>query len=223
MSYAYSQVDLVGEWFSERCETRPNSMFVTRRVLFDSDGRTWSAYYYHYSDALCRKPHFTIFASGTYSGGSPSRVQYATEFDFTVTSATVTPDDDSITQTLNQHAGFSPDCGDATWQRGRERNITLTGGCQALGISLPSVELELVKVEKDHHMIKLYLGQRATDYTLSKPQVRPTSFQPPLVKCAQAMNFTPPVTYRKEKFSSGALRITAYLPLTMLLIIILGA
>ena len=41
-----------GEWVSERCESRNEGAFVTRRLLFESDARTWHGFYYYYNDAM---------------------------------------------------------------------------------------------------------------------------------------------------------------------------
>ena len=217
-------IDLRGEWFSERCETRPNSMFVTRRLLFSNNNQTWQGYYYHYADALCREPMFTIFAKGTYVAGAPSQeVTYAYHYDFKVLQAKVTAEDQRMSRTLNEQQGSS-DCGQQEeWEVGREQDVTSTRGCAPLGITVPHVEYELLKVEKDHKKSKLYLGQRATDgQGPETPQKRPTSFQPPLVKCSRSLenDFRPPVKAKVHVYhrgSSSHLATSIYLTLTMVL------
>ena len=180
-------------------------MFLTRRLFFSDDKRSWRGYYYHYSDALCRDPQFTIHAKGTYQKGRPSsEVQYAHKFNFRVTDVAITPDAESVADSLNRPMQPGSHCGKEQWERGKEQDVTPTGGCSMLGITVPYVEYELVKVEKHRHHLRLYLGQRPTVDTVSSPNTRPTSFQPPLVHCARGMNFTPPVTPRPKFRPSSA-------------------
>ena len=196
--------DLRGEWFSERCETRPNSMFLTRRLVFSPDNYTWAGHYYHYADALCREPMFTIIARGTYHPGPPSTVvQGGFLYDFRVTSALVTPEDDRITGILNDLTD-SPCGSQGTWQVAETQDVTSTNGCPQLGLEVPHVEYELLSVETEHHKTRLFLGQRPSDGQMpSSPVNRPSAYQPPLVKCARLMgDFSPPVTRRNPRVRS---------------------
>ena len=182
----HHQVALAGEWFSERCEVRPNAIFVTRRLLFSNNNRSWEGYYHHYADALCRKPIFAIYARGTYVKGSPSQaVQHAHNYDFKVVQLKLRADHQGIADTLNR-PGVK--CGIAgKWSLDVEQDLSITKGCRPLGLRVPHVEYELMKVEKDHHRHKLYIGQRPSDgKSPTTPDERPTSFQPPLVKCGPA-------------------------------------
>ena len=44
-----------------------------------------------------------------------------------------------------------------------------------------------MKIEKDHHKYKLFVGQRPSDgKSPVTPDDRPTSFQPALIKCGPA-------------------------------------
>lgn len=54
-----------GEWLSRRCETRPNTLFLMRRLSFFRD-RTWQGIYMYYKDETCSKSIFTIEAKGKY-------------------------------------------------------------------------------------------------------------------------------------------------------------
>ena len=177
---------LSGEWFSERCEIRPNGIFVTRRLLFSNNNRTWDGYYHHFADALCRKPIFTIYARGSYvTGPSSPSVQRAKHYDFKVVQLKLQADHQGIADTLNQ-PGVK--CGiPGKWSVGVEQDLSITKGCRPLGLRVPHVEYELMKIEKDHHKYKLYVGQRRSDgKSPTTPDDRPTSFQPALIKCGPA-------------------------------------
>ena len=54
-----------GEWLSRRCETRPNTLFLMRRLSFFRD-RMWQGKYEYYRDEKCSQPIFTIVAKGKY-------------------------------------------------------------------------------------------------------------------------------------------------------------
>lgn len=176
---------LRGEWVSSQCEVRPNVLFLTRYLKFHEDNCSWEGFYYHYADPLCKQPTFTLRAAGYYTKGVHSeRVKGGTELTFTVNQVWVKPLNQVILQMLN--TSWPGNCGEVgLWAIGEEQDITGTGGCNALGISLPHTEYELFKIEQDNHnRLLLYMGERPTDGSSpSIPQKRPTSYQPPLVQC----------------------------------------
>lgn len=179
-------LSLAGRWVSQRCETRPNVLFLSRDFTFDPEQHAWEGIYRHYSDPACSQPTFTLRASGHYAQGNPStKVSGATEFVFKVTQAKVTTAEEPTAKMLNGTRVGK--CGRAGgWEVGVEQDLTPTHGCTLLGIKLPHKEFELFKMELDHRKHpQLFIGERPTDGSSpDRPQRRPTSFQAPLVLCS---------------------------------------
>ncbi|XP_012941717.1 protein APCDD1 [Aplysia californica] len=186
-SHTGTLLSLQGEWVSTRCESRQYGMFLTRWLGFLPDGVSWQGQYDYYHDSLCHKPSFSLDAKGSYAGGTSSHlVQGAKDFSFRVTRLKVTPHDSATADSMNHYSGKG--CGRAhEWKVGQEQDVTWTGGCVTLGIRLPNMERDIMKMEMVHRKLLLYVGQRLVD---KKPGTgyqheRPTAFQEPMVKCDQ--------------------------------------
>lgn len=88
-----------------------------------------------------------------------------------------------IVRQLNQ----SKTCGaqPTSWQLGVGQDVTSTNGCPVLGFVVPRVEQDIVQMDRRVHQTLLLVGQRPSDGgDLTTADRLPTSFQPPLVRCA---------------------------------------
>lgn len=180
------RLSLSGRWVSQRCETRPTVLFLTREFTFNPSQHAWEGLYRHYSDSTCSQPTFILRAVGHYAEGNPSaKLSGASEFVFKVTQVKVTALDKPTVKLLNSTRPGK--CGKAgRWEVGMEQDLTPTNGCTVLGIKLPHKEYELFKMELDHkkHPL-LFNGERPTDGSNpDRPLRRPTSFQAPMVLCS---------------------------------------
>lgn len=189
-SHDVTSTDIYGEWVSRRCETRPNGQYLTRTLTFRPGGRSWIGVYDFYKDSVCQKPHFSLDVKGNYVRGLESRdILSANNYVFRTTRLKITARDFQMVQYLNTYGGNG--CGKTKeWKIGITQDVTSTYGCLALGIKLPNIEYEIMKSETEGGVSYLYVGQRPNDFaSLSARKNRPTSFQSPLVKCGNHVNY----------------------------------
>ncbi|XP_058488873.1 protein APCDD1-like [Solea solea] len=223
-----ASASLAGRWVSQRCETRPTVLFLTRDFSFDPEQQVWEGIYRHYSDPFCSQPMFTLRASGHYAQGNPSsKVLGATEFVFKVTQVRITAMEEPTAKLLNETRPGK--CGRAGgWEVGVEQDLTPTHGCTVLGIKLPHKEFELFKFEPDHRKHPLlFIGERPTDGSSpDRPQKRPTSFQAPMVLCSggERPHHQPP-HHSESGFNSKQVQVTGNGTerLTQLVLLLLGS
>ena len=198
-------ISLSGRWVSQRCETRPSVLFLTREFTFAPEHHSWVGVYRHYSDPTCTRPTFALRASGHYAQTGPSgKVAGGTEFVFKVTEVRVTALEEATVRLLNGSRPVGSCGGAGGWALGVERDLTPTNGCTALGIKLPHKEYELLKVELDHRgRPLLFNGERPTDGSSpDRPQRRPSSYQAAMVLCGQEQTEALPSHRRSEEHTS---------------------
>lgn len=179
---------LRGDWISSGCETRQYGQFLTRRLSFLPDGKSWQGEYNFFEDPLCRKGSFSLAVKGSYAGGKVSKViPGSKEYNFRLIRLKITPKNQQMVGTLRMYDGH---CGIRNkWKINEQQDVTSTGGCDVLGIILPNVEFEVIRMEVFNSQTLLYVGQRPTDNRpLKNKEFRPTSFQQPLVKCTNAVS-----------------------------------
>lgn len=169
-------VNLDGFWISMRCEVRPYGLFLNREFFFNTKSKYWTGKHEYFRDPQCKSPMFTLTAEGAFTIGPPSKeIPDAVLCDFDILDSAITPKDPQFASNLN---GF-PACGaKSSWKVGQAGNLSISGGCQELGISVPSTEFELIRFSTvKPGLIFLYLGDGSEEHK------RPTSFQLPLVQC----------------------------------------
>lgn len=113
------------------------------------------------------------------------------DFEFKIKEASIKPQTEALARQLN--AVPTGSCGlRGQWRRDTYHDITKTGGCKAMGLKIPIIEKDLLKIEIDQRVdalarphLLLYLGQTDTEQRESSATYfrRPTSYQPPLIQC----------------------------------------
>ena len=144
---------LTGIWESERCvvqERAGTRTGSTSRFVFLDD--EWALELIQYSDAACTTPSLRAFFQGRYRVIRPSTVvQGAYDADFGFTRKRLTLYADALLAEANRGA-----CGERTWTRGREEDVSATGCLWVVPVSACTQEFDLVKVDDD----RLLLGER---------------------------------------------------------------
>ncbi len=129
------------------------------------------------------------------SDGASRHVDGGTDYEFKIKQAIITPLTRGLASQLN--AAPRDSCGrKGDWRKGVAQDVTPTGGCRGMGLKIPLLEHDLLKMEttrKTGSEMLLYLGQTSTDAPKERQKQqqprgqrkrhRPTSYQPPLVQC----------------------------------------
>ncbi|XP_038067570.1 protein APCDD1-like [Patiria miniata] len=201
------QVSLRSEWVSTRCEVR-KIHFVIRHLVFHNN-YTWEGYFFYFRDPMCQHPVYSIYVKGAHSDGTMSEiVTGGTEFEFVTSQMWVTPKNSEEVVKFNKN---DDDCGAAgSWRLNQPQEVTGTGGCSVIGITLPHTESELMRMEQGRDgKALLFNRERPTDGDLSLE--KPTSYQSPLRHCAGVnplIDIT--VTYENNEENSGTRLRTCY-------------
>lgn len=177
-----------GEWTSFRCEVRPLGLYLTRRFRFYSDDLTWIGEHKFYVDPFCVMPKFTCTAAGHFKlSKHHSVVKGSTNFDFQIERASLTLFDQDMLDELKE----SRSCGSGIWQLGIPRELSSTNGCLQLGILIPSIQYEIIRIDVDFKGSTLLLmGQPDTDNQPRTNFQRPTSYQDPLLQCSELPSYS---------------------------------
>lgn len=179
-----------GQWTSSRCETRPGgSLYLTRSFSFYSEDETWIGEHSFYSDPFCRIPKFIVTAAGHFKLiGLNEELKGTSNIDFEIERASLTV----LDQRMIYEMSLTGHCGEDEWQVNVPKELSTTGGCIQLGIFLPSVQYDVVKLEMDYKgSCLLFLGQIYTDSIYSNEESkRPSAFQLPLVKCGEVPTYS---------------------------------
>ncbi|XP_022082331.1 protein APCDD1-like [Acanthaster planci] len=207
------QVTLRSEWVSTRCEVR-KVHFVIRHLVFHNN-YTWEGYFFYFRDPLCHHPVYSLYVKGTHSDGMLSQaVPGGTEFEFLTSRMWITPQSSEQVARMNKNDG---DCGArGSWRLNQPQEVTGTGGCTVIGVTLPYAEKELLRMEQGRDgRALLFSGERYPDQ--SSLQEQPTSYQSPVRHCA-GVNPLMDITVTSENDDNSSTRIrTSYTLQTLVL------
>lgn len=119
------------------------------------------------------------------AGGRSDIVPGGFNLDFHLEQASVAAHSKQMATELN-----SSPCGRGRWVVGQPQDLTLAGGCLDIGLALPSLSLELVKLEMSGGGgMALFLGQPNTDRAgrMNSERLyngdRSTAYQARMVRC----------------------------------------
>ena len=152
--------------------------------MFHPNGVSWEGEYDFYRDPDCKHGSLSVLVSGDYVKERKSRkIAGTSDYKFNITQMSIIPRDFFTTNTLNHASNYT--CGiSGLWKLDSKQSILNTNGCGILGLHVPTTEYEIIKLETRDHEDVLLVGDRPSDgKSLSEPNIRPTSFQPPLVRC----------------------------------------
>jgi Adenomatosis polyposis coli down-regulated 1 len=144
---------LTGIWESDRCviQERGGTRTSSRSAFVFLDDE-WALEFIQYSDAACKVPALRAFFQGRYRVVRPSTaVQGAYDADFGFSRKRLTLYADALLAEANRGG-----CGDRTWARAREEDVSATGCLWVVPVSACAQEFDVVKVVGD----QLFLGER---------------------------------------------------------------
>jgi hypothetical protein len=173
---AFADPPYAGKWKSFACESRLNNQFLTRTFEFKPDG-TWSGSFAFFADNTCSAAFSTFKAEGTYKiGAALPYAEGTVSANFILAKGLIEPKQEGAADVLNSAKPGT--CGTEKWMVGAAQDITATG-CSVFGITLPTIEHEIVYVRND----MLFFGARPFDGSnLDVDSKRPTTFQVPVVR-----------------------------------------
>lgn len=124
--------------------------------------------------------HFTL-------NGPNQHLKGTTNIDFEIERASLTVLDQKMIYDMRL-PGL---CGQDEWEVNVPKELSSTNGCMQLGITLPSKQFDIVKMEMDYKgSCLLFMGQIETDSLHVSSNERPTAFQLPLVKCGEVATYS---------------------------------
>ncbi|PAA57124.1 hypothetical protein BOX15_Mlig008578g1 [Macrostomum lignano] len=191
----------LGEWISVRCESRPQSNYLIRRLRFlpasnsSASSSRWVGEYHHFHDPLCGRPYFSVTAYGRVTAKSRDSLLPATrQFEFRIVGLAITPRDSRSLDQLTAYDGFG--CGRRSdWRLNQAQDVTSTNGCDHFRLQVPTTSEQVM-------MEELLSGGRALLWVGAIPNSLsgggggidsrgvperhlPTSFQSPLIRCRE--------------------------------------
>ncbi|XP_045463369.1 protein APCDD1-like isoform X2 [Harmonia axyridis] len=193
-----------GEWTSTRCEIRNMGLYLKRLFYFYSEDSTWIGEHKFYADPFCSVVKFSVTAAGYLDiAGESKIIPGSYDIDFNIEKASLTVMDQRMVSDMH----LTNTCGLDEWVVNVPKELSSTKGCPQLGIVLPSVLQDIVKIEMDFvGSLLLFLGQSDSDNLPSSMKERPTAFQPPLMKCGDVATYSQElrdILYDDLEFSSG--------------------
>lgn len=162
-------------------------------MTFDSTTFRWKVRQRFFNDPLCKRPSFTLMAEGQYIAGPPSpSLQDTQHLVYKIDRVKLMPQNRATVENFRH----SPNCGGhrVRWRKGRTVDVTEFGGCGHLGVRVPSLTPDIIRVVRTGannddnkssgaRRLLLYTGDYTSAQYAGAPY--PTAFQRPLVKCEE--------------------------------------
>jgi Adenomatosis polyposis coli down-regulated 1 len=144
---------IAGIWETERCVVQERSgLRTSSRSTFVFLDTEWALEFTQYADAACETPSLQAFFLGGYRiAEASSNVPGAYHANFGFSMKRLTLYEDGLLAQANRGG-----CGNRTWLRGREEDVSSTGCLWVVPVSACQQEFDLVKVDGD----QLFLGER---------------------------------------------------------------